>query len=344
MNNESSATIKDVAALARVSIATVSRVLNDHPSVRAKTRKAVLEAVEQLRYNPNAIARSLKVRHTKTIGIIAPELSNMFFMEVIESLERLLTPKGYSMLISSSNASVEEERRVLQDFTERHVDGLVVFPAGNQGEHFLESTAASTPMIMVDRKVEGIQVDRVITDNRYGVHKMIEALHNEGFTRIGFIGGDPSFYTAKERLDGYYEAMKRLNLPIDPRFVLHHGVMTQKDGFSLFKKALEERDHPYAFFIANEALHLGATTYALSELDEKIANQFVFASFDYLTYSPLLKLCRYAVAQPLERMGSEVATLLLKRLSGDKENYPEHIVLKPEIKIITAHGGKPLPT
>jgi len=325
VDNNVPVTIKDVARLAGVSIATVSRALNESDVVKDRTRKAVLEAVEKLGYNRNEVARSLKFRQTRTIGIIAPELSNIFFMEVVEALERCLAPKGYSMIITSSYDSVEEEKRKLQILIERNVDGMVVMPSGSEGEHFLSKALANIPLVLVDRRIKGLKVDSVETDNRFGVHKMIQALRNEGFSRIGFIGGDPDIHTAGERLHGFLEAMAKYDLPVEDRFVLHTGAMTQHNGREQLKKALSESDHPDAFFIANDSMHLG----------------LVFASFDYLSYAPLLKLCHYAVSQQFEQIGEEVAALLLKRLGGDWEDFPKHVMLRPEIKVIKANGGVP---
>lgn len=341
VDSHGSATIKDVAQSAGVSIATVSRVLNHSESVTADTRQRVLQVMEELGYNRNEVARSLKVRQTRTIGIIAPELSNVFFMEVVEAMERILAPKGYSMIIASSNDSVREEKRKLQVLIERNVDGMVVMPAGAEGEHFLTKALANIPLIMVDRRIKGLEVDSVETDNRYGVHQMIHALKSEGFERIGFIGGDPTIHTARERLLGYLEAMAEYGLPVEERFVLKKGAMNQGTGKDLLSRALGEHDHPDAFFIANDSMHLGATAYAMESLAQETLDRLVFASFDYLSYAPLLKLCHYAVAQPLERIGHEVASLMLKRLGGDRLGFPEHVMLRPDIKVMLANGGRP---
>lgn len=336
-----SVTIKDVAKLAGVSIATVSRTLNDSSIVTEKTRTAVMEAVEKLGYNRNEVARSLKFRQTKTIGIIAPELSNIFFMQVLEALERYLAPRGYSMVITSSYDSVEEEKRKLQILIERNVDGIVVMPSGNEGRHFLSKALSTIPLILMDRRVDALAIDSVEVDNRYGVHKMIDALVHEGHRRIGFIGGDSNIHTARERLQGYLEAMQKHNLPIEERFVLHQGPMTLAGGRDLLATIMQYPDHPNAFFIANDPMHLGATIQAFETLEEEQLDKLVFAGFDYLNHSPLLKLCHYAVSQPFERIGHEVSTLLLKRLGGDPSGFPTHVVLKPQIMVIKANGGLP---
>ncbi|WP_332448014.1 LacI family DNA-binding transcriptional regulator [Sphaerochaeta sp.] len=341
VDENTSPTIKHVAQAAGVSIATVSRVLNHSETVTETTRKRVLEVMENLGYNRNEVARALKFRQTRTIGIIAPELSNIFFMEVVEAMEQRLAPKGYSMIITSSNDCVEEEKRKLQILIERNVDGLVVMPAGSEGDHFLSKALSNIPLIMVDRRIKDLTVDSVETDNRYGVHQMVLALAQEGFTRIGFMGGDSQIHTAGERLAGFLEAMAAFGLPLEERFVLHMGAMNQAEGRALLKQVLQEPDHPQAFFIANDSMHLGATLQAMEMLDAEQLQHLVFASFDYLSYSPLLKLCHYAVCQPLERIGQEVADLLLKRLGGDWDDFPKQVTLRPEIKVLEANGGIP---
>ncbi|MGE4454728.1 MAG: LacI family DNA-binding transcriptional regulator [Sphaerochaeta sp.] len=338
-----SPTIKDVAQSAQVSIATVSRVLNHSETVREDTRIKVLHAMEQLGYNRNEVARSLKFRHTNTIGIIAPELSNVFFMEVVEAMERSLGPLGYSLIITSSNDSVAQEKKKLQILIERNVDGIVVMPAGSEGQHFLSKALSGIPLVLVDRRIKGLMVDTVETDNRYGVQQMVKALHNEGYKRIGYIGGDLSIYTARERLQGFLDSMQEEGLHVENRYVYHQDAMTQNSGRNLIQQVLSEVDYPEAFFIANDSLHLGATIQVMEMTGDKDFQQLVFASFDYLSYAPLLTLCHYAVAQPCERIGEAVADVLLKRLHDDWQDFPLHIMLRPEIKVMKANGGIPFP-
>jgi len=341
MKDGGSITIKEVAQLAGVSIATVSRVLNHHASVTADTEQRVREAMLELGYNRNEVARSLKVRHTRTIGIIAPELSNTFFMEVVETMDCILTPHGYTMIICSSNDSVQEEQRKLQVLIERNVDALVVIPASDEGGHFLTKALAGIPLVLVDRKIPGLHVDTVLTDNRYGVRQLVTALVHEGFSRIGFIGGDMHIPTANERFHGFLEALRDHHLEPEKDFVLMDGAMNQYSGRALMEEALSRPNHPDAFLLANDSLHLGATTYVMECVSPEVRSKLVFASFDYLHYAPLLRFCHYAAAQPMEKIGKAVAALVLKRLEHDWSSYPEEVVLRPEIKVMSANGGIP---
>lgn len=341
MKDGGSITIKEVAQLAGVSIATVSRVLNHHASVTADTEQRVREAMLELGYNRNEVARSLKVRHTRTIGIIAPELSNTFFMEVVETMDCILTPHGYTMIICSSNDSVQEERRKLQVLIERNVDALVVIPASDEGGHFLTKALDGIPLVLVDRKIPGLHVDTVLTDNRFGVRQLVAALVQEGFSRIGFIGGDIHIPTASERFHGFLEALRDHHLEPEKDFVLMDGAMNQYSGRALMEEALSRPNHPDAFLFANDSLHLGATTFLMEAVSQEVRSKLVFASFDYLHYAPLLRFCHYAAAQPMEKIGKAVAALVLKRLDHNWSGYPEEVVLRPEIKVMSANGGIP---
>ena len=342
-NEQNPVTIREVAQLCGVSIATVSRVLNNSDSVTLKTRDKVTQAMIQLDYNRNAVARSLKIRKTKTIGIIAPELSNIFFMEILESMERSLALHDYTMVLCSSNNSIDEERKKLQVMIERTVDALVIIPVSDEGGHLQHKALEQIPTIILDRQIPSLEFDTVLTDNRSGVQDGIKGLIREGFQRIGFIGGGLHIPTAKERYLGYLDAMQEANLEVEDEFVFVEGHMDQKKGFAIMQKIMHKPHHPQAFFIANDMLHLGATTYLMETYTPEERPRVVFASFDYLSYSPLLQFCHYAVCQPLEEIGQSVANLLLRRLNGDWKDYPQQILHTPNIKVMVANGGIPAP-
>ncbi len=330
-------TIKEVAKQANVSIATVSRVLNNTGAVTDETKTSVLKVMNELGYNRNEVARSLKMRYTKTIGIIAPKLSNVYFMEVVETMDSLLTPLGYTMIISCSNDSVEEEQRRIQVLLDRNVDALVVIPAGFQGHHFTDRVVSRVPIVMVDRFIEGVKADAVLVDNRNGVKEMVKALYHEGFRRIGYIGGDLDILTANERYAGYLQTLQELGLEAEPDFTYIEGKMAIRDGYLAMEKFLAREDHPKAYLVANDLLHLGVTSCMIERLPEDVMDDYVLASFDYLSYSPLLSFCHYAMRQPQELIGTEVVRLLMKRLTSKTHSDFEKVVIEPELKILKPH-------
>lgn len=338
MGKREAATIKDVANLAGVSIATVSRVLNNLGVVNPETERKVLSAVNMLHYQRNAVARSLKLRVTKSIGIIVPEISNTFFTEIVEQLEKLLGPLGYALLLCSSENSVQEEKRKLAFLLERNVDALLVIPVGDVGAHFTSPAIANIPLVMLDRKIEGLRCDVILTDNRKGAYDVTCALIREGKTNIGFLGGDNHVHTSVERLHGFLDAMHDHQLDVNPDFILLGG-MTQKAGYTLMEKAFTMLKCPDTFFVVNDMVHIGATSYLMSKASREIRSKVVFSTFDYLYYAPLLKFCHYAVAQPLDQMGEMAAQLLIRRLDGDQQGFPSTVVIEPTICVMEDNGG-----
>ncbi|NLE15246.1 MAG: LacI family transcriptional regulator [Spirochaetales bacterium] len=338
MDKGETATIKDVAKLAGVSIATVSRVLNKLGVVNPETERKVLSAVAMLHYQRNAVARSLKLKVTKSIGIMVPEISNTFFTEIVEQLEHLLGPLGYALLVCSSENSVAEEKRKLSLLLERNVDGLVVIPVSDVGTHFTNPSLSNTPFVMIDRKIEGMNCDVILTDNRQGAYDVTSALIREGRTRIGFLGGDAHVHTSVERLHGYLDAMKAHQLEVDKEFIFLGG-MTQKAGYTLMQQALSMAGCPNAFFMVNDMVHIGATSYLMAHEGRQMHSRMAFAAFDYLYYAPLLQFCHYAVAQPLDLIGKSAARLLIRRMEGDRQGFPATIVLEPTIHAMKENGG-----
>lgn len=308
----SGATVRDVAFAAGVSTATVSRVLNDDSRVSEATRARVRSASAALNYRANHVARSLKTRSTRTIAILAPELSNDFFMELAEGMEGELEKSGYMLLISSSSNSVSEEERRLRVLADRLVDGIVVIPAVSRGEHLQAVSDRGTPVVLVDRLVEGASLDAVLADNEGGAYEAVRALLSDGYRRIAFVGGDITLTTARERLAGFGRAIAGAGLST-PSDAVRLGGMGIEDGYRLMDAILGEREPPEAFFAVNLLVHLGMERRLLAEGQEALG-RFAVAGFDDTPYSPFMGACRYTVSQPAGRMGAAAASLVLERI------------------------------
>jgi len=307
-------TIKDVAGKARVSTATVSRVLNDDPHVAEGTKRRVRAAVDELGYNMNQVARSLKTRATRTIGIVAPELASQFFMLLAENMDRELAARGYGLVVCSSWDSVEEEKLRLRLLSERLIDGIVMIPASDQWRHIAAVRSKGIPLVLVDRRIEGGGLDAVLVDNEGGAFEAVSALIADGHRRIGFIGGSLDVSTARERYFGYRRAMEKAGLRIEPDFV-QFGPLVIDAGYRAMRAMLQKPDPPEAYFIVNADTHVGATNYLMAEGREWRA-KISFAAFDEMPFSPLLTFCRYAVQQPIADMAAQAVRLVLARISG----------------------------
>ncbi|MCX7028341.1 MAG: LacI family DNA-binding transcriptional regulator [Spirochaetes bacterium] len=323
-----SATIRDVAFHAGVSTATVSRVLNDDSKVTGSTRSKVLMAMDALGYKVNFVARSLKTSRTKTIGIMAPDLSGDFFMYIAESLDRELSAHGYSLVVSVSHDSPEEEAKRLRHLAERLVDGIVMIPATNKGSHFAFLKDFGIPIVFVDRTVMDMEADSVLSDNEGGAYEATKALTLDGSRRIGFIGGKSEISTSTERFTGYCRALKEAGIPLEEEFI-RFGPPTLPFGYHAMEEMMKNNNSPDAWFLVNAFTHIGATNYLLSERSER-AGRIVIAAFDEMPYSPLLRNCRYAVQQSMAEMGKLAAKLILKRID-DPDSSPETLRLKTRL-------------
>lgn len=313
--NRTQATIRDVAARARVSTATVSRVVNEDTRVAAATRDRVLAAVEALGYKMNQVARSLKKGATRTVGLVAPELASDFFMLLAESLDRELSIHGYSILVCSSWETVEEEKKRIKLLSERLVDGIVMIPATDQGRHLRSLQASGTPLVFIDRIAKGVAADAVLVDNEGGAREATLALVADGHRRIGFLGGSLEVSVARERYEGFTRAMRESGLEVEDAFT-RFGSLHVESGFRIMAEMLARPDPPGAYFIVNADTHVGATNYLMTEGRER-RDGIVFASFDEMPYSPLLQLCRWSVSQPIAEMGRQAARILLARMRGE---------------------------
>lgn len=307
-------TIHDVAREAGVSTASVSRVVNGDRPVLDDTTVRVRAAIEKLGYKANQVARSLKTRATRTIGVVAPYLASDFFMLLAESMERELSAHGYSLIVCSSNESVEEEVKRLRLLSGRLVDGIVMIPTSDRGNHVREIQARGIPVVCIDRLANGISADAVLVDNEGGAREATEALIADGFRRIGFLGAGLDVMTARERYAGYKAAMQAAGLTIEEDYIKLDGLHIDS-GYRSMEALLSRPDAPDAYFIVNADTHVGATNYLMTA-GRRHRERIVFASFDEMPYSPLLQFCRYSVSQPITDMGVLAARMLLGRIEN----------------------------
>jgi LacI family transcriptional regulator len=307
-------TIRDVAQAAGVSTATVSRVLGQESSalVGEKTRDRVMSAAEKLGYQMNHTARSLKRQSTMTIAVVFPEMANDFFMDLAEGIEQELHTKGYTMLLSSSLNSVEEERKRVAMLAGRMVDGMVVIPAGSQGEHLQSLSNQGMPIVLVDRIVEGTSLDAVTSDNETGTFQLTKALLTDGFQQIAFVGGDITLSPARERLSGFARALAEAGIKLKPS-LLCLGGMEVEDGWRLMGRLLSRRNLPEAMVAVNLLVHLGMeqrllAAYGPSKLP------VVIAGFDESRYTSFLPACRYTASQDAVGMGRRAGQRITEKI------------------------------
>jgi len=319
-------TIRDVASAAGVSTATVSRVLapDNQGYVAEKTRDKVVAAAEKLGYRMNFTARSLKRQSTMTIGVVFPELANDFFMDVAEGIERELNAEGYTMLLSSSLNSVEEEKKRISMLADRMVDGMLIIPAGSYGEHLQFLSDQGMPIVLVDRIVEGAELDGVTSDNEEGTFQLTRALLADGFRRIAFVGGEITLSAARERLSGFARALAEVGIKPEPSWICLGG-MDVEDGYRQMGKLLKRKNLPEAMVAVNLMVHLGMER-CLLDIDGSAAGSkppLVIAGFDESRYTPFLPACRYIASQDAVGMGKRAVQRIIERIQEKKAQNSE---------------------
>ncbi|MGH8174352.1 MAG: LacI family DNA-binding transcriptional regulator [Rhodanobacteraceae bacterium] len=269
-------TIKDVARVAGVSVASVSRALNGHDSVTEATRKRIEDVANELHYVPHAGARSLITRRTQTVGVLLPDLYGEFFSELIRGIDSAARAAGLHLLVSSSHGSAAEAALALRTLQGR-VDGLLVMAPHTDAGLIAASLPTALPTVLVNTRIADGQHASLRIDNRGGATAMVEHLVAAGHRRIAFISGPASNFDAEERLRGYRDALARL-LPDAAENVLA-GDFSEESGYRAGLLACAQANRPQAIFAANDMMALGCL-FALTEHGLSVPGGIALAGFD----------------------------------------------------------------
>ena len=327
-------TIREVARQAKVSVGTVSNVLAGSATVRAELRKRVEEAMRGLDYHPNQIARSLKTRQTKTLGMVISDITNPFFPQVVRGAEDAAMESGYLLITLNTDDNPEREREALSMLRARKVDGLLLTVAATREDmkHIEQFQAAGLPIVCIDRQVPNIPLDLVCSDNARGARMCMQHLLSRGHRRIGYLSGSKGLYTAEVRLAGFKQALDEAGIQPDPKLV-RHGDFRLESGYRLAKEMLLEHEPPTALFASNAMMGFGALK-AIHELGLRCPEDVALAMFDDVPFGDVIQPRLTVVAQPAYEMGRVGAQLLIARLEG-RETSAEPVchTLAPELLV-----------
>jgi len=335
-------TIRDVAELAGVSTATVSRVINNDARISEKTRNKVLLSISRLNYKVNTIARSLKINRTYTIGVITPEIAHEFFMTVAQGIENQLRTHGYDMIVCNANESVEQERERIELLLEKCVDGLIIIPSSANGSHMNVLTEMKVPVVLVDRLVEDFRSDAVLVDNTGGCYRAIEHLIRQGYRRFGFIGGDHHLTSARERFEGFMSALKNNGIEPEPDYIVF-GDFHERSGYDLFGSLASLQDPPEIVFVSNYNMHIGAAQFIVEQTRSRESTCRIpyIASFDDMVFSAIAGHTIVTVSQPVREIGARAADLLVSRLNDEDIPFPSILRLPTRLVVHTASPAGP---
>ena len=320
------ATIKDIAKKTGLGLATISSYLNGG-NVREQNRIKIEEAIEELHFEVNEVARGLKTNKTKMIGIIIPELNNIFCAEIITEVEDQLRSHGYATLICDCRTDERREEEAVEFLFHRRVDGLIIMPSGKQGKYLNKFIRAGKPVVLIDRKIKGIECDCVLVDNEGAARDAVERLLGAGHKEVGMIAGPEEIYTAEERYHGYCKAMENAGIPLDENLVVR-GDYTIEGGAAAMKELVRRNPDMSAVFVSNYEMTMGAII-EVNELGIEIPGQLSFIGFDNVEFAKASIPKLSIVTQPTEEIAGRVTELMLRRLEkAGAEEEKETVKLK----------------
>ncbi len=323
-------TIHSVAREAGVSASTVSRVLTGNGAVREDLRAVVLQAVEKLAYRPNQVARSLKVRETRTLGLLINDILNPFYSSVAKGVEDRARIAGYSVIFSNTSEDSQLERNALSMLHDKAVDGIIFAPIDMKNFQLLENLLAmGMNLVQIDRQLPQLRTSVVLLDNHQGAYQATQHLLERGHTSIGLVNHVPGRVTLVEREQGYCQALQEAGLPINKAHICH----VEFDMSNLHERVermLSPQTAPSALLVTNNRLAIGVLG-TIKELQLNIPDDVALVVFDDLELFELHTPSITAVAQPAYAMGYKAAGLLLEQLTNDSPPPTQVITFHPEL-------------
>ena len=317
------ATIRDVAKASTVSIATVSRVFNDSALVSEDTRARVVEVAQRLGYWPNGIARSLITNRTHTLGALLPDLHGEFFSEVIHGIDIASRERGFHLIVSRTSSSAQELTSALRSMRGR-VDGLLVMAPDLDSES-LKALTGNVPAVLLNPEARIPGVRAVTIANREGAVEVVRHLHELGHRRIATICGPARNVDAQQRLEGWRDAMRALQLEPSPELVFR-GDFTEHSGYEAAKRLLEAEPRPTAVFVANDYMAVGALG-AFQDAGLSVPGDLGIAGFDDIPLARYLTPPLTTVRVDMLGLGQRAVHLLLEppAENGDEEGRLERL-------------------
>jgi LacI family transcriptional regulator len=327
------ATIVEVAKRADVSIATVSNVIRGTRRVSPKLTERVRAAIRELNYSPNEIARSLKVRQTRMLAMVLPDITNPFFPEIIRGAEDTAFERGYFLLTANTDEQIGRERRIVAALRSYRVDGVLLASAsGSDTSHLQSILDAGVALVCLDRTVPGVRTDAVLLDNVRGARECVRHMIQKGHRRIAIITGSLDVQTGRERLRGYEEALHEAGIPVEKSRIFE-GDFRHDSGYRLGRQILTQKNRsagPTAIFVCNGVMMLGVLK-ATEELNIRCPEEIALATFDDLAVDSPFHPHLTTVVQPSYEMGARAAGILIDRIEGRISKEPRTVRVAPTL-------------
>ena len=319
-------TIYDVAREAGVSMATVSRVVNGNPNVKPTTRKKVLEAIEQLGYRPNAVARGLASKRTTTVGVIIPDISSIFFSELARGIEDIATMYKYNIILCNSDQNKEKEIHLINTLLEKQVDGIVYMGGEITEEHAVQFKRSPVPIVLAATLDQEKNFPSVNIDYKQAAEDAVTTLIEKGHSKIGMLSGsldDP--INGFQKFAGYRSALEKKNIEFDENLIVL-GDYTYDSGIEAMETFTEMKEMPTAIFASSDEMALGVI-HGAQDKGYNVPEDFDVIGFDNTRLSVMVRPTLTTVVQPMYDIGAVSMRLLTKFMN--KEDVADHTVQLP---------------
>lgn len=321
-------TIYDIAKLAGVSTATVSKVFNQTGRISVKTKERIMEISNQLNYQPSMVASALTGKKTYTIGLLIPDLVNPFFAELSRNIEDRAHELGFNLVICNTDNERNKEIKYIQLLRQKSVDGIVVATGVSNDELLKELINQKVPIALVARDMSMLALSAVLVDDFAGGYNATSYLVQLGHKRIATIAENLNVTSSKDRVRGYRHALNEVGLPYDEKLV-QISDFSVEGGKRTAGKLLDQTERPTAIFACNDLLAIGAFQ-AAKERGIGIPDQLSIVGFDNTILATITDPPLTTIAQPIQAMGQQVIDLITQEINNDK-TVKQRVVLLPEL-------------
>ena len=318
---------------------TVSRVINNSGYISQETRQRVEQAIAELGYVPNALARGLRFKQTKTLALVLTDITNPFFTTLARGVEDTASEQGFSVMFCNTDESEEKEASYLNVLVQKQVDGVLLVPAQSAPESVTFLRERGVRFVVLDRRIPGTDADTVRGDSEQGAYALVRHLLELGHRRIAALSGPQAVSTASDRVAGYQRALAESGLTPEPALV-RYGSFTQESGCTMARAALALPQPPTALFTGNNFIAIGALR-AVREAGLRVPDDLSLVTFDDLPAAAVIDPFLTVAAQPAYEMGRRATALLLERLAEGGPPAPQEIVLPAELIVRRSSGPPP---
>ncbi|MFI1773369.1 LacI family DNA-binding transcriptional regulator [Thalassobellus citreus] len=329
-------TITDVAKKLKVTISTVSRALDDHPTISEKTKILVKKTAKELNYSPNKLAASLRSGKGNSIGVIVPKIDSNFMSSCISGIENIAYPAGYNLIICQSNETYKREVHNIQTLIDSQVSGIIMSLSNEtkDSNHIQRIVDGNTPLVMFDRISNDLDIDFVVNDDYSATIKAIKHLVNQGYKKIAYLGNASHIYVYKNRLNGYLDSLESLKLESDETWIATN-INTKEEAFEATKQMFKSKNNcPDAFFCTSDITALG-TMLALEEMGIKTPEDVGVIGYANDQFSEIIKPSLSSIEQYPKQLGENSAKILLELLNIETPSTKKHrrVIINPSLII-----------